>query len=151
MGIPSITESWTLFWLYFVWNLKHSPSLDKFGRQYFFPWKNSLSHYPTPLICFPLWQNFSKVHCSLLKPLHFKLLPPLLSKNQGYPGGSVGKESAYDAGDLGSVPEWGRFPGEGNSNPHQYFCLGSPRDRGTWWATVHGVAKSQARLSDYHT
>ena len=41
------------------------------------------------------------------------------------------------------------FPGEGNGNPLQYSCLENPMDRGAWWATVHGVAKSQTRLSDF--
>ena len=61
----------------------------------------------------------------------------------GFPGGSEVKESAHNAGDLGSIPGSGRSPGEGNSNPLQYSCLESPMDEGAWWATVHGVAKSQ--------
>ena len=61
---------------------------------------------------------------------------------QGFPGGSDGKEPACSAGDLGSIPESGRSPGEGNGNPLQYFCLEKSMDRGSWWATVHGVAKS---------
>ena len=48
------------------------------------------------------------------------------------PGGSDGKASAYNAGDLGSIPGLGRSPGEGNGNPLQYSCLGNPMDRGTW-------------------
>ena len=60
----------------------------------------------------------------------------------GFPGGSDGKESACNAGDLGLIPGWGRSPEEGNGNPLQYSCLGSPTDRGAWWATVHGVTKS---------
>ena len=63
--------------------------------------------------------------------------------------GSDGKASAYDAGDLGSIPEWGRFPGEGNGNPLQYSHLENPIDGGAWWATVHGVSKSRTRLSDF--
>ena len=66
----------------------------------------------------------------------------------GCPRGSFGKESACNAGDLGSVPGLGRSLGEGNSNPLQYSCLESPMDRGAWWATVHGVAKSWTRLRD---
>ena len=54
------------------------------------------------------------------------------------------KESACNAGDLGSVPGLGRSPGEGNGNPLQYSCLGNPMHRGAWHATVHEVAKSQA-------
>ena len=66
----------------------------------------------------------------------------------GFSGSSDGKASAYNAGDLGSIPESGRSPGEGNGNPLQYSCLENPMDRGAWWATVHGVAKSRTRLSD---
>ena len=56
----------------------------------------------------------------------------------GFPCGSAGKESACNAGDLGSIPGSGRSPGEGNSNPLQYSCLENPMDRGAWWAAVHG-------------
>ena len=66
----------------------------------------------------------------------------------GFPDGSEGKESTYHVGDLGSIPELGRYPGEGNGTPLQYSCLENPMDRGAWWATVHGMAKSQTRLSD---
>ena len=61
-----------------------------------------------------------------------------------FPGGSDSKESACNAGDLGSLPGWGRSPGEGN--PLQCTCLENCTDRGAWWATVHGVAKSWTRL-----
>ena len=60
----------------------------------------------------------------------------------GLPGGSDDKESTYNAGDLGLIPESGRSPGEGHGHPLQYSCLENPMDRGAWWATVHGVAKS---------
>ena len=59
----------------------------------------------------------------------------------GFPGGLDGKESAFNAGDLGSVPRLGRSSGERNSYPLQYCCLGNLMDKGTWQATVHGVAK----------
>ena len=52
------------------------------------------------------------------------------------------KASAYNAGDLGSIPGLGRSPGGGNGNPFQYSCLENPMDGGTWQATVHGVAES---------
>ena len=68
----------------------------------------------------------------------------------GFPGGSAGKESACSVGDLGSIPRLGRSPGEGNDNPLQYSCLENSMDRGSWRATVHGVAKSWTRLSDFH-
>ena len=57
------------------------------------------------------------------------------------PGGSEVKASACNVRDPGSIPESGRYPGEGNGNPLQYFCLGKPMDRTARWATVHGVAK----------
>ena len=60
---------------------------------------------------------------------------------------SDSKASAYNVGDLGSIPGSGRSPGEGNGNPHQYSCLENPMDRGAWLATVHGVTKSRTRLS----
>ena len=49
-------------------------------------------------------------------------------------------------GDLGLIPGSGRFPGEGHGYLLQYSCLENPMDRGAWWATVHGVAKSQTQL-----
>ena len=67
----------------------------------------------------------------------------------GFPGGSEDKALACNAGDPGSIPGLGRSPGEGNGNPLQYSCLENPMDRGTEWATVHGVAKSQTWLSDF--
>ena len=60
----------------------------------------------------------------------------------GFPGGSVGKESTCNSGDMGSFPEWRRSSGEGNENPLQYSCLGNPMDRGIWQAIVHRVTKS---------
>ena len=63
---------------------------------------------------------------------------------------SAGKESACNAGDPGSIPQLGRAPGKGNSNPCQYSCLENYKDRGAWWATVHGVPKSQMKLSNFH-
>ena len=63
--------------------------------------------------------------------------------------GSEVRASACNAGDLGSIPGSGRSPGEGNGNLLQYFCLENPTDGGAWRATVHGVAKSRTRLSDF--
>ena len=68
-----------------------------------------------------------------------------------FPGGSDGKASAYNVGDPGSIPRSGRSPGKGNGNPLWYSGLENPTDRGTCWATVHGVAKSQTQLSNAFT
>ena len=54
--------------------------------------------------------------------------------------------SEGDIRDAGLIPGLARSPGEENGNPLQYSCLANPMDRGAWWATVHGVAKSQAQL-----
>ena len=67
----------------------------------------------------------------------------------GFPGGPEVKASACSAGDPGSIPEWGKSPGEGNGSPLQYSCLENPMEEGAWWATVHGVAKSRTRLSNF--
>ena len=61
---------------------------------------------------------------------------------KGFPRGSNGKESTCNAGDPGFIPGSGRSPGAGQGNPLQYSCLENSIDRGAWWATVHGVAKS---------
>ena len=58
----------------------------------------------------------------------------------GFPDGSDGKESAYNARDPDSIPGSERYPGEGNGNPFQYSCLENSRNRGDLWATVHGIA-----------
>ena len=55
------------------------------------------------------------------------------------PGGSDAKEYTCNVGDLGSIPESRRSPGEGNDNPLQYSYLENPMDKGAWWAKVHGV------------
>ena len=60
---------------------------------------------------------------------------------QDFPGGSDSKASAYKAGDPGSIPGSGRFPGEGNGNPLHCSCLQNPMDREAWWPTVHRVTK----------
>ena len=65
---------------------------------------------------------------------------------QCIPCDSAGKESACNAGDLGSIPELERFPGEGKDHPLQYSCLENSRDY-----TVPGVPKSQAGLNDFHS
>ena len=76
------------------------------------------------------------------KPLSLWLFCPKAMKTHfkasdlGFPGGSDGKESSCNAGDLGSILGSLIFPGEGNGNPLQYSCLGNPKDRGAWQTTV---------------
>ena len=66
----------------------------------------------------------------------------------GFPGGSDGEEPACSTGDVGLIPGSAWFPGERNGYPLQCSCLEIPTDGGAWQATVHGVVKSQTRLSD---
>ena len=61
----------------------------------------------------------------------------------GFPGGSDGKDSTCNVGDLGLLPGLGRSPGEGKGYPLQYSCLGNPKNRGAWQTTVDGVPKSR--------
>ena len=67
----------------------------------------------------------------------------------GFPGGASGKELPANAGNIRSmvsIPGLGRYPGGEHGNPLQWSCLKNAMDRGAWWATVYGVAKSQTRL-----
>ena len=66
----------------------------------------------------------------------------------GFLGGSDGKETACNVGDLESISGLGQSPVGGNGNPFQYSCLENSMDRGAWWVTVHGVAKHRTRLSN---
>ena len=84
----------------------------------------------------------------LLRLIGSSLRLPLDS--QGFPSSSAGKESTWNAGELGLIPGLGISPGEGNGYPLQYSCLENSMDRGAWQATVHGVAKSQTWLSNFH-
>ena len=69
---------------------------------------------------------------------------------EGFPGGSDSKESACNAGDLGSIPGLGRSSGEENGNLLQYSGLEKSMDRGAWQVAVHGVTESWTQLSDFH-
>ena len=66
----------------------------------------------------------------------------------GFPGGSDGEESACSVEEQCLIPELGRSPGGGHGNALQCSCRRIPMDRGSWWATVHGVAKSWTQLSN---
>ena len=68
-----------------------------------------------------------------------------------YPGASLVAQWPANAGEMGSIPSSERSPEEGNGNPLQYSCLGNPMDRRAFWATVHGIAKSQTWLRMYTT
>ena len=88
--------------------------------------------------------NTSKEEC---KEYNFNYFPVRFPVQ--FNDGSDGKASSRNAGHPGSIPGSGRSPGEGNGNPLQYSCLENPMDGGAWWATVHGVAESWTRLSNF--
>ena len=91
-------------------------------------------------------------NCAIMELLQLEAaIHGQLGEHVGFPGSSVVKilpANSGDAGDLGSIPGWGRFPGGENGNPFQYFCLEKPMDRGAWWATVHEVTVSWSGLSE---
>ena len=77
------------------------------------------------------------------------VLSDLLINLKIFLGGSDGKASAYNVGDLGSIPGMGRSPGKGNGKPLQNSFLENPMDRGSWQATVHEVVKNWTRRSNF--
>ena len=85
--------------------------------------------------------------CGITKSLNSTKLEGLSCLD--FPGGPDSKTSSYNEGDVGSTPGSGRSSGEGNGNPLQYYCLENPIDGEAWRATVHGVTKSQTRLSEF--
>ena len=81
--------------------------------------------------------------------VHLKFIQCYMSF--GLPGGSVGEETACNAGDTGSIPGSERSPGGGHGHPLQYSCLENPMDRGSWRATVHRITKSHTQRLSIHT
>ena len=76
-------------------------------------------------------------------------MPKEILRVIGFPGGSEVKASAWNVGDLALILGSGRSPGEGNGNTLKYSFLKNPMEGGAWSATVHGIAKSQTRLSNF--
>ena len=90
------------------------------------------------------YSPWGRKESDMTERLHFTSL----QTQKDFHGGPDSKESACDVRDLGSMPELGRFPGEGNGSPLQYSCLENPMDRGVWWATVVG-SQSWTWLSNF--
>ena len=84
-------------------------------------------------------EAFTKTSCT-----EIQALLPTNVEVEGFPGGSDSKASVYNAGDLGSIPGLGRFPGEGNGNPIQYSCLENPMDGGAWCRLLSMGSQSRA-------
>ena len=99
-----------------------------------------------PIIYWPvLYEVFFKLKNSSLEKLQKEILHESYALDIGFPGSSVGKESAYSA-DQGSIPGSGRSPGKGNGNPFQYSHLENPMDREAWRVTVHRISKTQTGM-----
>ena len=94
----------------------------------------------------PNWVSFSKIWTGFTHKHHIYFLSSSLLCSQVTLLVKTLPANAGDIRDTGSIPRSGRSPGEGNSSPIQYSCLENSMDRGTWWATVHGVAKSRIQL-----
>ena len=97
-------------------------------------WDGGASVASFPIPCYGQYLLWAKCSVGTRAPLGLVLMD--------FTGGSDGKASAYNAGDLGLIPGLGKSPGKGNGNPLQYSCLENPKDGGAWWATVHGVTES---------
>ena len=119
-----------------------------------YAWKREWIHgclWLSPFCCPPKnYHNIVNQLYSIQKKKLFKKKIKILEEiSRGFPGGSEVKASACNEGDLDSIPGSGRSPGEGNGSPLQYSCLENPMDRGAGRATVHRVAKSRTRLSNF--
>ena len=116
----------------------------------FNPAKHKVSHFASLIRLFVRSQIFVARKKDFLQPDPLPITIQFWDLCCLLPGSVVKNPpaNAGNAGDTGWTPGSGRCPGGGNGNPLQYSCLKTPTDRRAWWATVHGVAKSQIRLSN---
>ena len=113
--------------------------------------KGTATH--SSILGLPWWLRWQRIHLQWGRPKFDPWLRKIPWRRErlptpvflGFPGGSAGKESTCNVGDLGSIPGLGRSPEEGNSYPLQYSGLENSMD-----CIVHGVARSRTRLSDFH-
>ena len=123
-------NDWTIWWLKQHY---HQPSygVDVVTG----PWRPSAANYNGTSVVSSLYLYVLKI----LIVFHCKIYWNIVSSSVIFPGGSEGKESACNAGDLGSIPGLRNSPGEGNCNPLQYSCLENSMNSRAWWAIVRGV------------
>ena len=95
--------------------------------------------------------NYFFIPLAIRKEPEFQMSFNKLSLSKGFPGGSDGKESACNEGDLSLILGLRISPGEGHNNPLQYSCLENPMDRGAWQAIVHGFPESRTGLKQQHS
>ena len=122
-----------------------SEDTDEVSVLYSFSINSILGYFLICLLCWHTFMMFTSLG-HVVPSISFQSLD--LMSLALLPGGSMVKNLPASAGNTGSVPGLGRSPGGGNGNPLQYSYLRNPMNRGTWWATVHGVTKSLTQLSD---
>ena len=121
----------------------HTALLQSWVKSGWLPWPEpGLSCTGFPAAQFSTWSNIHSIKLSQMVGL-WGILPTCVCSAVG----SVVKNPPAKAGDAGSIPGLGRSPGGRQGNLLQYSCLNNPMDRGAWWTTVYGVAKSQTRQS----
>ena len=99
--------------------------------------------------CIGIWSFYHEHHLGNPLKKIFTIKIDLCFKI-GFPGGSVVKNPLANAGVMGSIPWWGRYPRGGSGNSLQYSCLENPRDRGVWQVTAHSITKSQTHTHTSH-
>ena len=148
--VPGILQARTLEWVAIsfsnAWKWKVKVKSLSRVRLFGTPW--TAAYQAPPSIGFSRQEYWSGV------PLPSPILEADRPKfgswlNPVFPGGSDSKAFAYNVGDLGSIPGSGRFPGGGHGNPAQCSCLENPHGQRSLVGTVHGVTKSQTRVSDF--
>ena len=110
------------------------------------------AHFPVAALC--VWMTVGENEPSSLLLVISWVIAWHQLEGVGCPGGMPGKELPANTGDVrdvGLIPGSGRSSAGGHGNPLQYSCLENPTDRGAWWATVHGVTKSQTWLKRLST
>ena len=99
--------------------------------------------------CFCLFITEGWMECfCILAVVTWGIQNSQIQRSKGFPGGSDGKESTCNAGDPGLSPKL-RSPGEENGYPPLYSCLENSMNRRPWWASIHGITKSQTQVSDW--
>ena len=155
MYINQLTNTIT----FYIWYLCHFRIRLAHKKYMAFLWKSAPLRTFTANRSSPglkLWDCFHVIpsiigHANISPPPLSLQCPTVLYSFTPMPGTSMGKNLPAKAGDADLIPESGWCPEEGNGNPLQYSCLRNPKDRGAWWATVQGIAKSQTRLKHIYT
>ena len=143
-GAPAMENRTTIWFTYstsgYLFEGNENINFKRYNRKYQYMSKGSSNREITHSSKQKTWaitQENGRVVLKLFQKISRLSLP------LGFPGGSDGKVSACNEGDMGLIPRSGRSPGEGNGNSLQRSYLGNPMNRGAWLATIRGVAKSQ--------